>query len=213
MDRIEVFQILGIEMTKDERSIKNAYRERLAVTNPEDNPEGFKRLREAYEEACRLARESDEPTEEQRDETASGIWVEKAAAVYGNMRSRRDTKAWEELFADDCFLSLEEEENCRIKLLRFIMDHFRLPGDVWKLLDKKLDITAGAAALREKFPADFIRYILSKCERGRMLNSTSLRERMRLLMICSCNIMIDAGRRCRVKILSRRSRALKTQMH
>ncbi len=166
MDRIEVFQILGIEMTKDERSIKNAYRERLAVTNPEDNPEGFKRLREAYEEACRLARESDEPTEEQRDETASGIWVEKAAAVYGNMRSRRDTKAWEELFADDCFLSLEEEENCRIKLLRFIMDHFRLPGDVWKLLDKKLDITAGAAALREKFPADFIRYILSKCERG-----------------------------------------------
>lgn len=166
MDKIEVFQILGIEMTKDERSIKNAYRERLAVTNPEDDPEGFKRLREAYEEACRLAKESDEKAEEQRDETVSGIWLEKAAAVYGSIRSRRDTKAWEELFADDCFLSLEEEENCRVKLLRFIMDHFRLPADVWKLLDKKLCITADAAALREKFPADFIRYILSKCERG-----------------------------------------------
>ena len=87
--------------------------------------------------------------------------MEKAAAVYGNIRSRRDTKAWEKLFADDCFLSLEEEENCRIKLLRFIMDHFRLPGEVWKLLDKKLDITAGAASLREKFPADFIRYLLN----------------------------------------------------
>lgn len=166
MDKIEVFQILGIEVTKDERSIKNAYREKLTVTNPEDNPEGFKRLREAYEEACRLAKESDEKAEEQKDETDSGIWVEKAAVIYGNIRSRRDTKAWEELFADDCFLSLEEEENCRIKLLRFIMDHFRLPGDVWKLLDKKLDITADAASLREKFPADFIRYILGKCERG-----------------------------------------------
>lgn len=166
MDKIEVFQILGIEMTKDEKSIKNAYREKLTVTNPEDDPEGFKRLREAYEEACRLAKESDEKAEEQRDETDSGIWVEKAAAVYGNIRSRRDIKAWEELFADDCFLSLEEEENCRIKLLRFIMDHFRLPGDVWKLLDKKLDITSDAASLREKFPADFIRYILGKCERG-----------------------------------------------
>lgn len=165
MDKIEVFQILGIEMTKDEKSIKNAYREKLTVTNPEDDPEGFKKLREAYEEACRLAKESDD-TAEEKDETVSGVWVEKAAAVYGNIRSRRDTKAWEKLFADDCFLSLEEEENCRIKLLRFIMDHFRLPGEVWKLLDKKLDITAGAASLREKFPADFIRYILSKCERG-----------------------------------------------
>ncbi|MCM1192590.1 MAG: tetratricopeptide repeat protein [Acetatifactor muris] len=166
MDRIEVFQILGIEMTKDEKSIKNAYRERLAVTNPEDNPQGFKRLREAYEEACRLAKEPDEKPDERRDETVSGLWVEKAAAVYGNLRSRRDVKAWEELFADDCFLSLEEEDNCRIKLLRFIMDHFRLPGDVWKLLDRKLGITADAGALREKFPADFIRYVLSKCERG-----------------------------------------------
>lgn len=166
MDKIEVFQILGIEMTKDERSIKNAYREKLAVTNPEDNPEGFKRLREAYEEACRLAKESDAEAEEQKDETVSGLWVEKAAVVYNNIRSRRDTKAWEKLFAEDCFLSLEEEENCRVKLLRFIMDHFRLPGDVWKLLDRKLGITADAAVLREKFPTDFIRYILGKCERG-----------------------------------------------
>lgn len=166
MDKIEIFQILGIDITKDEKSIKSAYRDKLAMTNPEDNPEGFKRLREAYEEACRLARKSDDEDGTEKDLTASGIWVEKAAAIYGSIRSRRDTKAWEELFADDCFLSLEEEENCRIKLLRFIMDHYRLPGDVWKLLDKRLEITAGAAVLREKFPADFIRYIVGKCERG-----------------------------------------------
>lgn len=166
MDRIEIFQILGIEATKDERAIKNAYRERLAVTNPEDDPEGFKQLRAAYEEACRLAKQSDEKTEEEKDESVSGIWVEKAAVIYRNIHSRQDIAAWEELFEDDCFLSLEEEENCRIKLLRFMMDHFRLPGNVWKLLDKKLGITADAAALRERFPTDFIRYILGKCERG-----------------------------------------------
>lgn len=166
MDRIEVFQILGIEATKDEGLIKNAYRDKLAVTNPEDNPEGFKQLRAAYEEACRLAKQSGEETAEKKDQSVSGIWVAKAAEIYANIRSRRDVAAWEKLFADDCFLSLEEEENCRIKLLRFIMDHFRLPGDVWKLLDKKLGITAGAAALRERFPADFIRFVLGKCERG-----------------------------------------------
>ena len=38
MELVEIFQVLGIEQTKDERAIKNAYREKLAVTNPEDNP-------------------------------------------------------------------------------------------------------------------------------------------------------------------------------
>ena len=39
MEPIEVFQILGIEQTKDERALKNAYRDKLTVTNPEDDPE------------------------------------------------------------------------------------------------------------------------------------------------------------------------------
>ena len=71
MDKIEVFQILGIESTKDERLIKNAYREKLALTNPEDNLEGFKQLRAAYEEACRLAKQSEETEkeEQEKDET------------------------------------------------------------------------------------------------------------------------------------------------
>ena len=56
MNRIEIFQVLGIEETKDERALKAAYRQRLSAVNPEDDPEGFKRLRTAYEEACRLAR-------------------------------------------------------------------------------------------------------------------------------------------------------------
>lgn len=167
MDRIEVFQILGIAETKDERAIKEAYRQKLTTTNPEDNPEGFKQLRAAYEEACRLAKQTEEENAEPpRDETPSGLWVEKAAGIYGNIRSRRNLEEWKKLFDEDCFLSLEEEENCRIKLLRFLMDHFRLPGEVWKLLDRKLSLTGSAAELKEKFPTDFIRYVLNKCERG-----------------------------------------------
>lgn len=165
MDRTEIFQVLGVSETKDERAIKSAYREKLAATNPEDDPEGFRRLRTAYEEACRFARQT-ERNEPQRDETPSGQWVERAAEIYGSMTLRRDVEKWKELFEADCFLSLEEEENCRIKLLRFLMEHFRLPGEVWKLLDRKLHLTADAANLREKFPADFIRYLLNKCERG-----------------------------------------------
>lgn len=167
MDRIEVFRILGIEETKDEKQIKSAYRERLSVTNPEDDPEGFKLLRSAYEEACRLAGESDGGQEEPpEDTTPSGQWVKKAAEIYSNIHTRQDLGLWEKLFAEDCFLSLEDEENCRVKLLRFLMGHFKLPTKVWKLFNKKLSLAGDMEKLREQFPIDFVRYILNKCERG-----------------------------------------------
>ena len=68
MQKDEVFAILGIEETKDERALKNAYRQQLRHTNPEDDPEGFKRLRKAYEVACEYAQnEEEQPKEEEKD--------------------------------------------------------------------------------------------------------------------------------------------------
>lgn len=168
MEMTESFLILGLQPTKDERAIKNAYRDRLSVTNPEDDPEGFKRLRSAYEEACAYAKRPDEELESgaQRDESPSGLWVERAAKIYEDILSRQNTELWKELFDDDIFLSLEEEENCRWKLLRYLMDHFRLPSDVWKLLDEKMYLTQEAGKLRESFPADFINFVVNRCERG-----------------------------------------------
>lgn len=165
MEIKEIFQVLGIEETKDEGAIKRAYREKLAVTNPEDNPEGFKRLRTAYEEACVYAQaEEEEPQEE--DTTPSGLWVQKAARIYDNIEMRREVSCWKELFEEDIFLSLEEEENCRVKLLQFMLDHFRFPTEVWKLFDAKLHILEGDTGLREQFPADFINYMMNRCRQG-----------------------------------------------
>ena len=49
MDETISFSILEIEKTKDKQVIQDAYRRLLVKVNPEDDPEGFKRLREAYE--------------------------------------------------------------------------------------------------------------------------------------------------------------------
>ena len=49
----DFFNTLGIEATKEEKEIKKAYREKLHTVNPEDDPNGFKILREAYEEALK----------------------------------------------------------------------------------------------------------------------------------------------------------------
>lgn len=45
------WEILGIEPTQDQQLIRQAYRDLLPTYHPENDPEGFKRLREAYEQA------------------------------------------------------------------------------------------------------------------------------------------------------------------
>ena len=69
-DLVMTFAILGIDVTKDEALIRSAYRMALPANNPEENPEGFKSLREAYENALAYSRT---PDEEQEQITAERI--------------------------------------------------------------------------------------------------------------------------------------------
>ena len=165
MEKTEIFSVLGISETGEERKIKAAYRERLAVTNPEDNPEGFKRLRQAYEEALALLRQPPEE-EEQEDTTETGQWVAQAAALYGTSAGRQNLAAWRELFSQDIYQSLDGEAECQEKLLVFLMRHFKLPTEIWNLLEEKLQISKNQTRLKEKFPADFIDYLISRVTRG-----------------------------------------------
>jgi len=75
---VNVWTILGIRATADEREIKRAYAARLKVTRPEDDPQAFQDLRDAYEAALRLARYAGEVEDAEDDEppvyTAAYEW-------------------------------------------------------------------------------------------------------------------------------------------
>lgn len=55
-DQPTVWQALGISPTREIGDIRRAYAARLKECHPEENPEGFQRLRGAYEAALRAAR-------------------------------------------------------------------------------------------------------------------------------------------------------------
>ncbi|KML71574.1 J domain-containing protein [Pectobacterium peruviense] len=50
------WQRLGIEPTQDLDVIRQAYRQKVPQFHPETDPDGFKQLREAYDTACKLAK-------------------------------------------------------------------------------------------------------------------------------------------------------------
>lgn len=53
-----IWQTLAVAPTADVAAIRRAYAAQLKITRPEDDPEGFKALRAAYELALRLAKRS-----------------------------------------------------------------------------------------------------------------------------------------------------------
>lgn len=59
---MNIWTILNIEPTTDKKRIRQAYAQALKLTNPEDDPEGFAKLRQAYEEA--LSGEESSPRED-----------------------------------------------------------------------------------------------------------------------------------------------------
>ena len=52
---MDIWKILAIEPTTDTKDIKRAYATQAALHHPEDEPEAFQTLREAYQQALVVA--------------------------------------------------------------------------------------------------------------------------------------------------------------
>lgn len=160
MEKELIFDILGIGETKDEQAIQAAYHSLLKHTNPEDDPEGFKRLRKAYEEAIEYARQAEDAKEtEDLDKTEVQEWIDRVAAVYGDMDRRHQKTEWERLLAEPVCEALDTSMDAREQMLVFLMDHIYLPWEIWRMLDETFGWTGDQEGLLEKFPKNFLDYV------------------------------------------------------
>ena len=162
--------ILGIEPTKDKNKIKEAYRERLSVVNPEDDEEGFKKLREAFEILTKKADEKDIEGEEKEDTTSIGKWIKKVKKIYDTFSLRINEDSWKELLKDEVAFELDTMDEAKENILIFLMDNYRLPQKIWILLNNHFNFIENKEELYERFPREFIDYVENRIKYKDTLN-------------------------------------------
>ena len=148
------WRVLGIKPTKDKMAIKEAYMEKLSYINPEDDEEGFKELRQAYET---LLKECDEEAPE--DNSPAAVWLRKVEDVYKSFSKRLDENAWKELLQDEVCYGLDTKEDASLKLLTFLMDNCYMPQKIWVTLNQCFDWIDNKPDLYERFPEGFVDYV------------------------------------------------------
>lgn len=155
---MNIWKILGIEKTKDKDAIKKAYRTKLVSVNPEDDPEGFMELRNAFEEANRYAEEAEEP-EEMQPETPVALFQAALKDLYQDFYRRISEEEWRKLLDLDAMVSLETSAEATFELLRFLMGNFNLPGSIIRLIIDVCGLDDRKNELFEQFPRDYIAYL------------------------------------------------------
>lgn len=169
------WEVLGICRTEDEELIKKAYLEKLPENHPEDNPEGFRRLREAFQKALEAVRQAEEENKEPpqgqviRESRMMGgeetqELLKKANELYEDFGRRINPKEWETLLKLPVCQELESQKEAGWALIGYLMDHSHLPHRCYQVLDRVFGWTEDEEELYEHFPEDYVEYLKGRIE-------------------------------------------------
>ena len=151
-----IWSLLKIQPTKDKKEITAAYRAQLLHTNPEDEPDKFKELRSAYEEALKLAEDTDIIT----NSSAVDVWKEQLTDLYNDFPCRIQAECWATLLNNEVCIALDTRPLIEEILLHFLMDNYYIPQSVWQTLDSTFHWIERKEELYETYPKDFIDFVI-----------------------------------------------------
>lgn len=169
---MNIWEILGIKSTSEENEIKKAYLAKLPQHHPEEDPDGFRQLRHAMEEALKEARSMS------GESGANGHSVSSAGPMMGNEQTRELLKKAEDLYLDcdhrfspDAWKTLsdlpvcqdlESQKEAGWALLGFLMDHTHIPHSCYQVLNQFFGWTDEEDDLYRHFPEGFVDYLFDR---------------------------------------------------
>jgi len=157
---MDCFKVLEIGPTNDVKIIKRAYSSKLRVCSPESDPEGFKVLRAAYEEALEKASQQD--AQSSKPMTPVEEFMRRFEENYDNYMKRIDPSTWKELLESDICYNIDTGKEVSEKILAFLMDRYSLPHEVWVLFNNYFSWVAKKEKLYLQFPKNFIDFVMYK---------------------------------------------------
>ncbi|EAZ9181798.1 J domain-containing protein [Salmonella enterica] len=134
------WQVLGIEATTDIDVIRQAYLALLPTFHPETDPQGFKQLREAYENALQETKSTAIAVVEEDPDTP---WVNYLREIFrdllGDGERRFQPQAWQEFIQQINKLSISQVEKSRWLLCDIAMQTFPVSYICMNLLSQRLN--------------------------------------------------------------------------
>ena len=158
---MDCWEILGIRKTEDQEEIRKAYYKQLPHFHPEENPEGFRALRQAMEEALEIAAETAGAQETaMMDSRELRDLVKEAGEVYRDFGRRICPDQWKTLASASVCQDLETQKEAGWALLGFLMNHFHIPHDCYQALDQIFGWQEAEEELYRRFSEGFVRYLM-----------------------------------------------------
>lgn len=166
-----VWETLGIEATDDLKVIKKAYAKGLKTYHPEEDPEGYQRLREAYDSAVKLAKEGFSRVAPSQNHETSLDWeegrdvaevdipsiehpvdqfIQKVQALYEDFFARIQVENWQSLLQEDIIWNVQYSVLLQDRLIDFLEEHPYLPLAIWQLLDQTFHWLENKEELEER---------------------------------------------------------------
>ncbi|MEN9354907.1 MAG: hypothetical protein RL318_2232 [Fibrobacterota bacterium] len=185
------WEILGISPTKDLRELKSAYSRALRVNHPDKNPEGFRRLREAYERLLAelssprealpspdvVFAEPDLPEPQSRPEGTQAAPamaqidlepLQEEWQQFWHRSERINPIAWKAFFSRREFWDIRTKRQFGDYLLRYLQAASEagkletIPKQAWLVLENTFDWLAREIELGDRFDPEFIDDVMDR---------------------------------------------------